>query len=98
MSNKQAWLVNEYDEPLSAPTPLTTAAMIDEIEDRALEYAKKHRVIVGIAIEGFGVYRYLSANGLSTTLFVYDCFAPRFIDDLVQEQEIHSFRLKEIWQ
>ena len=94
---KKAWLVDEQDNPIGEPHLISDLADFDSIQDEALDLNKKTRKTIGIRVSGFGVYRYHSANGLSTTMFAFDCFAPRFIDDLVQEQEIHSFRLEEVY-
>ncbi len=96
-ATKKAWLVDEFDNPISEQYPISDLADFDAIEDEALALSKQTRNIIGIRISGFGVYRYHSANGLSTSMFVFDWYAPRFLDDLVQEQEIHSFRLKEVY-
>lgn len=94
---KKAWLVDEFDNPLSEQYSIIDLASLKKLEEEAYALFKATRKIIGIRLSGFGVYRYQSESGLSTTMYVYDWYAPRFINALVQEQEIHSFRLKWVY-
>lgn len=96
-AEKEAWLVDEFDNQIGDKHPITDQNCFNQLEEDAYELYKATRKVIGIRVSGFGVYRYRSESGLSTTMYVYDWYAPRFIDDLVQEQEIHSFRLEEIY-